>query len=54
MTIEDALVTVLQALEETETPHMVVGSFSTNFYGHRRSTEDADLLYGPRSQERAP
>ncbi|HEX4588820.1 MAG TPA: nucleotidyltransferase [Gemmataceae bacterium] len=51
MTIEDSLVAVLQALEATETPHMVVGSFSTNFYGRRRSTEDADLVVqvGPKT-----
>jgi hypothetical protein len=44
MTIEDALLAVIRALDDVGTPHMVVGSFSTNFYGLRRPTEDADLV----------
>ncbi len=44
MTIEDALDVVVHALEEMGTPYMVVGSFSTNFYGKRRPTKDADLV----------
>lgn len=51
MTIDDALRTVVQALEQFDTPYMVVGSFSTNFYGKRRPTKDADLVLdlGPKT-----
>jgi len=51
MTIDDALRAVVQALEALGTPYMVVGSFSTNFYGKRRPTKDADLVIelGPKT-----
>lgn len=51
MTIEEALRIVVEALEESATPYMVVGSFSTNFYGKRRPTKDADLVVelGPKT-----
>ena len=44
MTIDDALRLVVHVLEELGTPYIVVGSFSTNFYGKRRPTKDADLV----------
>jgi len=44
VTIEEALRAVVEALEAVDTPYMVVGSFSTNFYGKRRPTKDADLV----------
>lgn len=44
MTSDEAVENVIQALEETGIPHMVVGSFASNYYGIARSTKDADIL----------
>lgn len=44
MTTAEIVTTVLRALEETGLPYMVVGSFSTNYYGIVRSTQDLDLI----------
>jgi hypothetical protein len=41
---ELATATVVAALEELRIDYMLVGSFSTNFYGISRSTRDADIV----------
>lgn len=40
----DALISLIRTLEKTSIPYMIVGSFSSNFYGIPRSTMDADLV----------
>jgi len=40
----DALIRLIRTLEEVEVPYMIVGSYSSNFYGIPRSTKDADLV----------
>jgi len=40
----DALISLIRALEKAEVPYMIVGSYSSNFYGIPRSTMDADLV----------
>lgn len=40
----ESLKIVLVLLGELKIPHMLVGSFSSNFYGVPRSTKDADLV----------
>lgn len=40
----DALISLIGALEKVEMPYMIVGSYSSNFYGIPRSTKDADLV----------
>jgi len=35
---------VIDALQQLNIPYMLVGSFSTNFYGTPRSTKDADFV----------
>jgi hypothetical protein len=44
MTSEEVFLTVLDAMRDLQIPYMVVGSFSSNFYGISRSTNDADLV----------
>lgn len=44
MTGTDALISLILALEHAEVPYMIVGSYSSNFYGIPRSTMDADLV----------
>lgn len=44
MTSEEAVLAVIDALEKHHVPYMVVGSFSSNFYGVERSTRDADFV----------
>ena len=44
MTIEEAVLTVIDALEVGRVPYMVVGSLSSNLYGMPRSTQDADFV----------
>jgi len=41
---EDATLAVVDALEAMEVPYLLVGSFSSNYYGVPRSTEDADFV----------
>ena len=41
---EHATANVVTALEELRIQYMLVGSFSTNFYGIARSTRDADIV----------
>ena len=40
----NALMELLKLLGKLEIPHMLVGSYSSNFYGVPRSTKDADLV----------
>jgi hypothetical protein len=44
MTSEEATVAVIDALEALRIPYMLVGSFSSNYYGIGRSTRDADFV----------
>ncbi|MBI5759572.1 MAG: hypothetical protein HZA46_13720 [Planctomycetales bacterium] len=44
MNIEDATWHVIDALHAEGIPFLLVGSFSSNYYGISRSTEDADLV----------
>jgi hypothetical protein len=47
VTGKDALLALIQALNATAVPYMVVGSFSSNFYGIPSSTKDADIVLDP-------
>lgn len=40
----EALLALVAALDEASIPYMIVGSYSSNFYGIPRSTKDADLV----------
>jgi hypothetical protein len=40
----DAVLKVVEILQTLNVPYMLVGSFSSNFYGVARATRDADLL----------
>ena len=40
----DALLSLTSALDAATIPYMIVGSYSSNFYGIPRSTKDADLV----------
>ncbi|HKB40957.1 MAG TPA: hypothetical protein VKD72_31305 [Gemmataceae bacterium] len=44
MNEDEATVAVIDALEEVGIPYMLVGSFSDNFYGVPRSTQDVDFV----------
>lgn len=44
MNSDEATVAVIDALDVLHIPYMLVGSFSTNFYGIPRSTHDADIV----------
>ncbi len=44
MNAYQAVLATLDALEELEISYILVGSFSTNYYGLPRSTEDADFV----------
>ena len=44
MTAEDAVAKLIEVLNELSVPYMVVGSFSSNYYGIARSTKDADIV----------
>jgi hypothetical protein len=44
MTGEDAVQSLLEALNQLKIPHMLVGSYSTNYHGIPRSTKDADIV----------
>jgi hypothetical protein len=45
MTGNDGLLALIRVLNEVGTPYMLVGSYSSNFYGIPRSTKDADLVF---------
>ena len=44
MNSDEAVAAVIDALERSQIPYMVVGSFSSNFYGVARATHDADFV----------
>src|SRR5437016_592411 len=44
MTAPDIVGAVIDALIELRIPFMLVGSFSSNYYGRPRSTKDADFV----------
>ena len=44
MTSDEALVTVMAALDAAAVPYMIVGSLASNFHGIPRSTRDADFV----------
>jgi hypothetical protein len=44
VTAEEILNALLDTLNDVKVPYMVVGSFSSNFYGIPRSTKDADIV----------
>lgn len=44
MNSEDAVSTVIQALDAIGMPHMLTGSLASNLYGVPRSSDDADLV----------
>lgn len=44
MNSDEATIAVIDALESLGVPYMLVGSFSTNFYGVPRATADADFV----------
>jgi hypothetical protein len=44
MTEREAILAVIDALDALAIPYMVVGSYSSNFYGIPRSTQDADVV----------
>jgi hypothetical protein len=54
MTGEDAVKTLLEALNQLAIQHMLVGSYSTNVYGIPRSTKDADLVIVIKPSRRQP
>ena len=47
MTSEQATVAVMQALDAAGVSYVLVGSFSTNYYGIPRGTQDADFVIQP-------
>ncbi|GHC44142.1 hypothetical protein GCM10007100_06730 [Roseibacillus persicicus] len=53
MTGDEALLSLLRLFAELKIPHMLVGSYSTNFYGIPRATKDADLVLQVESQKLA-
>lgn len=44
MTAEEFVVRVVDALNALKIPYMLVGSFSSNYYGVPRSSQDADFV----------
>jgi hypothetical protein len=44
MTSDQAIIAMVEALEASGLPYMVVGSLSSNYYGVPRSTRDADFV----------
>lgn len=44
MTSLEAVLSIARALQDTQTPYMLAGSFSSNLYGIPRSTKDADFV----------
>jgi hypothetical protein len=44
VTTEEAVAALIKTLNELEVPYMIVGSYSSNFYGLARSTKDADVV----------
>lgn len=44
MTSDEAVESVIGALEQSGIPYTIVGSFASNYYGIARSTKDAVIL----------
>ena len=44
MSIDDVALRVVDALNSGKIPFMLVGGFSSNYYGVPRSTKDADFV----------
>lgn len=44
MTLDDAVVQVVEGFNSARIPFMLVGSFSSNFYGVPRATRDLDIV----------
>lgn len=44
MTAEQAIIAMIQALNDLALPYVLVGSLSSNFHGIPRSTQDADVV----------
>jgi hypothetical protein len=44
---EDALVTVIDALDRLSIPYMLTGSVASSYHGRPRSTHDADIVIDP-------
>jgi hypothetical protein len=44
MTSEEAVLAVVEALDDLQVPYMLVGSFSSSAYGIPRSSKDADFV----------
>jgi hypothetical protein len=44
MNAEQAMLAIVDALEAAQVPYMLVGSFSSNYYGIARSTKDVDVV----------
>ncbi len=47
MTGDEATTSIIRALNAAGIPYMVVGSFSSNYYGIPRSTKDVDFVIDP-------
>jgi Nucleotidyl transferase of unknown function (DUF2204) len=47
----DLVLQVIGLLDETGTPYMLVGSYSSNFYGRERGTNDADFVVQIENQQ---
>lgn len=44
MNANDVIISVANALDTLKIPFMLVGSYSSNYYGITRATQDADLV----------
>jgi hypothetical protein len=44
MNLEELVRRLVDALEAANTPYVLVGSLSSNFYGVSRGTQDADIV----------
>lgn len=44
MNSTDLVLQLIDALDRAAVPHMLVGSYSSNYYGRPRSTKDADFV----------
>ena len=44
MEVEKLMLDVVEVIEREQIPYMLVGSFSSNYYGIPRSTKDVDLV----------
>ena len=54
MTATDLVLRVIRALDQLNIPHMLVGSYSSNFYGQPRMTKDADFVLQFSNEHIAP